>query len=60
MKLERYDLEADESFTTFEFVSIGIRGRILKVFQYTKIGDSNLYNLAFRDVDLFTGEINDP
>lgn len=59
MKLEKYDLKADESFTTFEFVSEGSRGRILKLIQYTRIGYSNLYNLAFGDKNLVTGELND-
>jgi len=59
MKLEKYDLKADESFTTFEFFSEGSRGRILKLIQYTRIGYSNLYNLAFGDKNLVTGELND-
>src|SRR4051794_4006892 len=59
MKLEKYYLEADESFTTFEFVSEGNRGRISKIIQYKRIGYSDLYNLAFGDKDLLTGELND-
>ena len=59
MKLDRYELEADESFTTFEFVSKGIKGKILKVVQYRRIGLSNIYNLAFGDKDAISGEMDD-
>ncbi len=50
MKLDQYELKADEPFTTFEFISEGPRGKILKIVQFTLINKGHdIYNLAFGD-----------
>jgi hypothetical protein len=43
----------------FEFVSEGPKGKIHKLVQYGETNLKDLYNLAFGDKDLRTGEIND-
>ena len=43
----------------FEFVSVGKKGEIIKVVQYSPTGIPNIYNLAFGDKDLKTGNISD-
>lgn len=55
---EQYDIELGESVCIYEFVSIGKKGKIAKMVQYTEINMHNSYNLAFGDKDEF-GEIND-
>jgi len=59
MKLPRYQLIANDDLTTFEFISIGPKGRIYKVVQFTPSNTKNLYNLAFGDLDRSTREIDD-
>jgi hypothetical protein len=59
MRLERYELKAERSFMVFEFVSEGPKGQISKLVQYGETNLKGLYNLAFGDKDLATGEIND-
>ncbi len=59
MKLERYELKASENLTTFEFISEGPKGKIHKLIQFSPTNLKGLYNLAFGDKDLNTGEIND-
>lgn len=44
---------------TFEFISDGFKGRIMKVVQYTPLHKRNYYNLGFGDRDLRTGHISD-
>jgi hypothetical protein len=59
MKLDRYELKADEQFTTFDFLSEGPKGKIEKIIQFSLVNQNNLYNLAFGDRDYLTGEIDD-
>jgi hypothetical protein len=59
MKLERYELKAEESLMVFEFVSEGPKGKIRKLVQFGETNLKGLYNLAFGDLDTATGEIND-
>ncbi len=62
MRLEKYELTEDPNKTAFEFTSEGPKGRILKGVFYSKLklkGVENLYNLAFGDKDLESGEIDD-
>jgi hypothetical protein len=52
MRLEKYELEIDQTQTIFHFVSEGPKGRILKNVYFTKMkvkGFRNIYNLAFGD-----------
>jgi hypothetical protein len=59
MKLDRYELKAGRSLTTFEFLSEGRKGKIIKVVQFQRMNLPDLYNLAFGDKNLATGEIDD-
>ena len=55
---EKYLVKASRKNRTFEFVSTGPKGNILKVVDYTKI-DEYTYNLGFGDKNSVTGEISD-
>lgn len=59
MKLDRYELKADDQLTTFDFLSEGPKGKIEKVVQFSLIYQNNLYNLAFGDRNYLTGQIDD-
>jgi hypothetical protein len=59
MKLERYELKAEDSLTVFDFVSDGPKGRIPKLVKFSETNLKGLYNLAFGDKDINTGELND-
>jgi len=58
MHLPRYSYKINESFTDYEFISEGPKGKITKVVRFTNI-ESKVYNLAFGDLTELTGEIND-
>ena len=49
MKLDRYELKAGTKLSTFEFLSEGPKGKIIKVIQFQQMNLPNLYNLAFGD-----------
>ncbi len=57
--LDRYELKAGKNLTTFEFLSEGRKGKIIKVIQFQQMNLKNLYNLAFGDKDLNTGKLDD-
>jgi hypothetical protein len=59
MKLDKYELKSGEQLEAFEFVSVGDRGRIPKIVQYTPTNYKDLYNLGFGDKNSDTGEIDD-
>ena len=59
MKLDRYELKSDEHLTTFYFLSEGPKGKIEKIIQFSVVNQDNLFNLAFGDKNLETGEIDD-
>ena len=62
MRLEQYELTANKTKTIFTFISEGPNGKILKGIDYSQIklyGFKNVYNLAFGDIDLNSGEIDD-
>lgn len=59
MKLNRYELKAGRNLTTFEFLSEGRKGKVIKVIQFQPMNIPNLYNLAFGDENLETGELDD-
>jgi hypothetical protein len=59
MKYEVYgNIEATDDFDVFEFNSIGQRGTIRKRVAFTETEKSNIYNLAFGEVDE-ADEMND-
>lgn len=59
MKLPRYSLRSSENLLTFEFNSVGPKGSIAKLIQYSETNLKGVYNLAFGDKDLNTGQIDD-
>ena len=59
MILDRYEIKAGSNLTTFEFLSEGRKGEILKVIQFQKMNLDNLYNLAFGDKNIVTGVLDD-
>jgi len=59
MKLDRYELKSDDQLTTFDFLSEGPKGKIEKLIQFSLVNQNDLYNLAFGDRNLITGEIDD-
>ncbi len=58
-KQERYALDADDAFMVFEFISIGSKGEISKLAQYSQTQKKNIYNLGFGDKNLETGNLDD-
>jgi hypothetical protein len=59
MKLPKYPLASSDKMMTFEFVSEGKKGLIHKLVKFQPTNLKGLYNLAFGDKDLETGEIDD-
>lgn len=59
MMFPRYELKSDKSLTVFEFTSVGKKGAIPKIVQYSETNLKNFYNLGFGDKDLQTGEVDD-
>jgi hypothetical protein len=49
MKLPKYPLASSDNLTTFEFVSVGPKGRISKLVQYSQTNLKDVFNLAFGD-----------
>jgi len=59
MKYPRYQYSSDKDLHVFEFVSIGRKGSIKKIVQYTEMSVEGYYNLAFGDLNEETGDIDD-
>lgn len=59
MKLDKYELKSGEQLEVFEFVSVGPKGRIIKLVQYALTNYKDLYNLGFGDKNSDNGEIDD-
>ena len=59
MKLPKYPLASSDKMLTFEFISEGKKGLIIKLVQYKQTNLKDVYNLAFDDKDQKTGEIDD-
>lgn len=54
-----YEVESSVDFQTYEFVSTGTKGSIVKVVRYSEINVKGFFNLGFGDKDLVTGYISD-
>ena len=54
-----YKVNFSSDFLTFEFVSEGPKGKIVKVVKYSEINIKGFYNLGFGDKDPVTGFISD-
>ena len=59
MRYESYPIKADASSLRFEFFSQGPKGKIRKQVMFHQTKNLEIFNLAFGDVDIITGEIND-
>ena len=59
MKLDRYELKAGKNLTTFEFLSEGPKGHIVKLIQFQEMNLPNIHNLAFGDLNALTGQLDD-
>ena len=59
MKLDRYELKAGRNLTTFEFLSEGRNGKIVKLIQFQRMNIPELYNLAFGDKHSETSVLDD-
>src|SRR5262245_6665682 len=58
MELPHYDYKINDNFLDYEFSSVGPRGNIKKIVRFTQI-TTNVFNLAFGDLDVKTGEVSD-
>lgn len=59
MKLPKYPLASSDKMMTFEFISEGQNGLIHKLVRFQPTNLKGVYNLAFGDNHLTTGEIDD-
>jgi len=59
MKLPKYPLASSDKMMTFEFISEDPKGLIHKLVRYQPTNLKDVYNLAFGDKDLTTGNIDD-
>lgn len=59
MQLEKYATTSSSQHSGYKFVSVGERGSIIKVVQYSPTVNPNEYNLAFGDYDPVTGVLDD-
>lgn len=59
MNQPKYQLKAGDNLTTFEFLSEGSKGKIVKLIQFTTTNYHDVFNLAFGDKDGITGQIDD-
>ena len=59
MKYTRYEYQTEDELHYFEFTSVGPKGNIKKIVEYTKVSVGDIYNLAFGDYDEKTDRLND-
>lgn len=59
MNQQKYQLKADDILSTFEFLSEGPKGKIVKLIQFTATNYHDVFNLALGDKDDTTGQIDD-
>lgn len=59
MNHERYELKTDLEVSIFRFVSNGRNGKIPKLVIFQQTATENVYNLAFGDENVETGDIDD-
>lgn len=59
MNIEQYQLKSGLELLSYEFISEGPKGLIIKRIQFTIVNRQGVYNLAFGDKYPETGEIND-
>ena len=54
-----YNVDTSPDFQTFEFISVGQKGNVIKVVRYSEINVKGFYNLGFGDKDPITGFLSD-
>jgi hypothetical protein len=59
LNFEQYELKAEATFTVFEFLSEGPKGKIPKLVQYSETNIKDIFNLGFGDKDTLSDEIDD-
>ncbi len=59
MKYQRYKYSAENELMYYEFYSVGPKGHIKKVIEFSETNVEDVYNLAFGDYDEITGKISD-
>ena len=59
MNQQKYQLKADDILSTYEFLSEGPKGMIVKLIQFTQTNYHDVFNMAFGDKDSKTGQIDD-
>ena len=59
MNYPRYEYATEDELNIFEFVSVGNKGKVTKIVQYTEMTIKGYYNLGFGDLDVEKKEIND-
>jgi hypothetical protein len=59
MKLKRYEYTTGSDSHNYVFESIGIKGKIKKIVQYTEMNIKGYYNLGFGDFNERTLDIDD-
>jgi hypothetical protein len=59
MNYPRYEYSTEDELNIFEFDSIGSKGKVTKIIQYTEMSVKGYYNLGFGDLDIETKEVND-
>lgn len=59
MNKPKYLYKTEDKFTIFEFISVGPKGSIKKMVEYTETATKDVYNLGFGDYDEITNSIND-
>ena len=59
MKYPRYNYSAENELHSFMFESVGRKGKIKKMVQYTEMSVEGFFNLGFGDYNEETNEIDD-
>ena len=59
MNFPRYEYSAQTELSIFEFESIGSKGTITKIVQYTEMSVKGYFNLGFGDLDIVTRDVDD-
>ena len=59
MNKAQYLYKTEDKFTIYEFTSVGPKGSIKKMVEYTETATENVYNLGFGDYDETAKSIND-
>ncbi len=59
MRYPKYEYSTEDQLIVYEFTSIGLKGKIKKLIEYTPTTIEGVYNLAFGDYDPATDRIDD-